>query len=154
MQVFRMDQQENRLELWEEIPSLQSRPGLAAAAQVIELAEIELRRHSYNVSKLAFFLAAQIGLSRQDCEMVALGGLLHDIGKLCIKRSILNKPSRLTTAEFEQIKQHTIIGANYLHNLGAPRPVYEIARYHHERVDGQGYPYMGLRANPFPLVHG
>ncbi|HJQ23427.1 MAG TPA: diguanylate cyclase, partial [Blastocatellia bacterium] len=77
--------------------------------------------------------------------------LLHDIGKLAVPDYILNKPSKLTPAEFEKMKVHTTVGAEILERVGFPYPVVPVVRHHHERWDGHGYP-DGLRGDEIPIT--
>jgi diguanylate cyclase (GGDEF)-like protein/putative nucleotidyltransferase with HDIG domain len=88
-----------------------------------------------------------------SAEMLALeaGALLHDIGKLAVPEYILNKPGRLTAAEFEKMKIHAGVGADIVGRIGFPFPVEGLVRHHHERWDGTGYP-LGLRGEEIPLV--
>ena len=86
------------------------------------------------------------GLSPEDIDAIALAAIMHDVGKIAIPDAILNKPGRLTAEEFEIMKTHTVQGARLLERipqmreLGAYRYACDIARHHHERWDGRGYP--------------
>ena len=86
-------------------------------------------------------------------EIAALraGALLHDVGKLAVPSHILNKPGRLTPAEFERMKIHTLVGAQILSRVNFPYPVIPIVRHHHEQWDGRGYPDR-LRGEQIPLT--
>lgn len=99
--------------------------------------------------------AMQLGkyLDITPAEMQALeaGALLHDVGKLAVPEYILNKPSKLTAAEFEKMKIHTTVGGDIIRRVGFPYPVEDIVRYHHEKWDGSGYP-RGLRREQIPVV--
>jgi diguanylate cyclase (GGDEF)-like protein len=88
-----------------------------------------------------------------DSELRALvaGALLHDIGKLAVPEYILNKPGKLTEAEFAKMKIHPTVGGDILKRVNFPYPVEPIVRFHHEKWDGSGYP-KGLRAEQIPLV--
>ena len=79
------------------------------------------------------------------------GALLHDIGKLAVPEYILNKPGKLTEAEFAKMKIHPTVGGDILKRVNFPYPVEDIVRYHHEKWDGSGYP-KGLKGNEIPLV--
>ena len=76
--------------------------------------------------------------------------LLHDLGKLAIPEHILNKPGRLTNAEYARMKEHAAIGADIIAGVEFPYPVAPIVRHHHENWDGSGYPH-GVRGNDIPL---
>ena len=88
--------------------------------------------------------------------MIPLASTLHDIGKIGIDEKVLNKPGKLTPEEFEVMKTHSMLGAKMLHDLDnfAEQPLlqtaYEIARWHHERWDGRGYP-DGLKGDEIPI---
>jgi diguanylate cyclase (GGDEF)-like protein/putative nucleotidyltransferase with HDIG domain len=89
----------------------------------------------------------------KSTELQALfaGALLHDIGKLAVPEYILNKPGKLTEAEFAKMKIHPTVGGDILKRVNFPYPVEDIVRYHHEKWDGSGYP-KGLRGEGIPLV--
>src|SRR5215207_8838451 len=88
-----------------------------------------------------------------ESELRALhaGALLHDIGKLAVPKYILNKPGKLTEAEFAKMKIHPTVGGDILKRVNFPYPVEDIVRYHHEKWDGSGYP-KGLKGEAIPLV--
>jgi putative two-component system response regulator len=96
-------------------------------------------------------------LSLSIADEIALVSPLHDIGKIALPDHILHKPGRLTTEEWEQMQQHTIIGGDLLESLYRKnrtpylRFAFEIAKYHHEHWDGNGYP-EGLRGEEIPLA--
>ncbi|HVQ36940.1 MAG TPA: diguanylate cyclase [Pyrinomonadaceae bacterium] len=99
--------------------------------------------------------ASEIGrlLKVGEPEVKALfaGALLHDIGKLAVPEYILNKPGKLTEAEFAKMKIHPTVGGDILRRVNFPYPVEDIVRYHHEKWDGSGYP-KGLKGEGIPLV--
>jgi diguanylate cyclase (GGDEF)-like protein/putative nucleotidyltransferase with HDIG domain len=86
-----------------------------------------------------------------DLRALHAGALLHDIGKLAVPEYILNKPGKLTEAEFAKMKIHPTVGGDILKRVNFPYPVEDIVRYHHEKWDGSGYP-KGLKAEGIPLV--
>ena len=88
---------------------------------------------------------------REFMETVQLGALLHDIGKIGIKDSILNKPAKLTDEEFEIMKTHVMIGANIVKPVSGLSKLADGILYHHERWDGRGYP-MGLKGENIPIA--
>ena len=96
-------------------------------------------------------------LTRPDCRRIASAAMFHDIGKLDIPDEILNKPGKLTAEEFEIIKGHPVIGETILRSMkdyqGEPllETAAEICRWHHERIDGRGYP-DGLRGEEIPIA--
>jgi diguanylate cyclase (GGDEF)-like protein/putative nucleotidyltransferase with HDIG domain len=99
--------------------------------------------------------ATQMGkifnLSESELRALHAGALLHDIGKLAVPEYILNKPGKLTEAEFAKMKIHPVVGGDILKRVNFPYPVEDIVRYHHEKWDGSGYP-KGLKAEKIPLV--
>lgn len=107
--------------------------------------------HVYRVQVYSRGLAHQFGLGEPDVEALKVGALLHDVGKIAVPDYILNKPGKLTAAEFEKMKIHTIVGAQILERVGFPYPVVPIVRHHHERWDGRGYP-DGLKGEQIPLT--
>lgn len=92
-----------------------------------------------------------LGLSENEIDALRTGALLHDIGKLAVPDHILNKPGRLTSAEMEKTKIHSLVGAAILEKVGFPYPVVPTVKYHHEFWDGSGYP-EGLKAKEIPLT--
>jgi diguanylate cyclase (GGDEF)-like protein/putative nucleotidyltransferase with HDIG domain len=96
-------------------------------------------------------LGKLLRVTREELEALEAGALLHDIGKLAVSEYILNKPDRLTAAEFEKMKVHATVGADIVSRIGFRFPVEDLVRFHHERWDGKGYP-RGLRGEEIPLV--
>lgn len=108
-------------------------------------------RHSVNVSIIASLIAKLLRLPADRCELIGVMGLLHDIGKMRIPREILLKPGPLTNEEFEVMKTHTIYGYEMLKNaLGYDELIAYGALYHHEKLDGSGYP-KGICGEEIPL---
>lgn len=134
-------------------------------AGVMELRNGESGRHVTNIEKLTELLLGclvqrsdTISLDNEERSTIALASALHDIGKMAIDDAILNKPGRLTSEEFEIMKTHTTIGADMLLELGRHHVgnalmeyAYQIARWHHERWDGKGYP-DGLKGDDIPIA--
>jgi putative nucleotidyltransferase with HDIG domain len=96
-------------------------------------------------------LGKQLGCTGEELDILNFAGHLHDIGKIGIRDDILLKPGRLTSEEFEKIKEHPVIGANILKQLGMWEKERQIIRCHHERFDGTGYP-DGLKEEQIPLL--
>jgi putative nucleotidyltransferase with HDIG domain len=90
-------------------------------------------------------------VSEAELRALHAGALLHDIGKLAVPEYILNKPGKLTEAEFAKMKIHPTVGGDILKRVNFPYPVEDIVRYHHEKWDGSGYP-KGLKGEAIPLV--
>jgi diguanylate cyclase (GGDEF)-like protein/putative nucleotidyltransferase with HDIG domain len=99
--------------------------------------------------------ATQMGqlfkVSENDLRALHAGALLHDIGKLAVPEYILNKPGKLTEAEFAKMKIHPTVGGDILKRVNFPYAVEDIVRYHHEKWDGSGYP-KGLKGEQIPLI--
>ena len=122
-------------------------------SQIVEFRNGESGLHVLHIKILTEMLLEHLvqktdryELSPDDCHMIATASAFHDIGKIGIDEKILNKPGKLTPEEFEQIKQHTLIGAFMLDKMERYREeplikiAYQICRWHHERYDGRGYP--------------
>lgn len=90
-------------------------------------------------------------VTSEEVQALFAGALLHDIGKLAVPEYILNKPGKLTEAEFAKMKIHPTVGGDILRRVNFPYPVEDIVRYHHEKWDGSGYP-KGLKGEAIPLV--
>jgi diguanylate cyclase (GGDEF)-like protein/putative nucleotidyltransferase with HDIG domain len=122
-----------------------------ALATAIDAKDQITHDHVYRVQVYAAGLARHFKLT--DCEIEALkaGALLHDVGKIAVPDYILNKPGKLTAAEFEKMKIHTVVGAEIMERVNFPYPVVPIVRHHHERWDGRGYP-DGLVGEKIPIT--
>jgi diguanylate cyclase (GGDEF)-like protein/putative nucleotidyltransferase with HDIG domain len=92
-----------------------------------------------------------LNVSEKELQALHAGALLHDIGKLAVPEYILNKPGKLTEAEFAKMKIHPVVGGDILKRVNFPYPVEDIVRYHHEKWDGSGYP-KGLKGEAIPLT--
>jgi len=108
----------------------------------------ETYKHSIRVAKLSFKISNIIQLERNEQISIYKGGLLHDIGKTMIPINILAKPDKLTNLEYDLIKLHSDYGADILEALPPLTYLIPAVLYHHERLDGSGYPY-GLKCIPF-----
>ena len=98
--------------------------------------------HTRRVATLAVQLGEELGLAPHRLRLLALGGLLHDMGKLSVPDAILNKPGKLTEEEFAVIRRHPVWGRELLGELGGfPPLVLSLVESHHERLDGRGYPH-------------
>ncbi len=123
---------------------------MLALAHIIDLKSAYTREHSDRVSKIAVMLGRRLELSQAELERIALGASLHDIGKLGCPDCILNKPGALTRGEYEIIQQHPGSGADLCQHVSSLRPVVPMIRWHHENLDGSGYP-DGLKGDAIPL---
>ena len=107
--------------------------------------------HIRRVQTYAIELAQRLGMSdEQQLRALETAALLHDMGKLAIPEHILNKPGRLSEAEFTRMKRHADLGADLLSSIPFPYPVVPIVRYHHENWNGTGYP-SGISGTDIPL---
>ncbi len=109
-------------------------------ALAVEAKDQYTHGHSENVMKYTVILARHLGLSAQEIEQIKYAGLLHDIGKIGVSESILNKPGRLSPEEFEEIKKHPDLGARIISNVPFLKTLVPMIRHHHEYYDGRGYP--------------
>lgn len=106
--------------------------------------------HSQRVEQIALRIGRELGFDPSRLELLRLGALFHDIGKLAVPDAILLKPARLTQQEFELIKRHCQDGARIVDRFGPLRPVVSIVRHHHEYWSGAGYP-AGLEGEMIPI---
>jgi len=120
-----------------------------ALARAIEAKSPFTHGHSGRVARLALALAARLGLGEADADVLRRGAALHDLGKISISDAILDKPGRLTPEEFEVVKRHPAEGARIVEPLRSTRDVIPLIRWHHERMDGAGYP-DGLTGGDIP----
>ena len=116
----------------------------------IEAKDEYTKGHSHRVAEYSVLIARELGWNEKELSNLKNAAHLHDIGKIAIPDTILNKPSKLSEEEFSIIKEHTIIGANILKNISLIDHVQEIVRNHHERYDGKGYP-DGLKGEEIPI---
>ncbi|MGN0342285.1 MAG: HD domain-containing phosphohydrolase [Roseburia sp.] len=107
--------------------------------------------HSRRVSEYSVALARELGLAEEYISEIRIAALLHDIGKIGVPDSVLNKPDKLTVTEYELMKQHTTIGAEILKDIQMIPGIDVGAKYHHERYDGTGYP-SGLKGKEIPFL--
>lgn len=124
---------------------------IVSLAMTIEARDKTTDGHCQRLARFAAQLGTAIGLGEDDVAALARGGYLHDIGKVGIPDAVLLKPTRLTPAEFAVMRQHTVIGDRLCGELRSLRRVRPIVRYHHERLDGSGYP-DGLKGSAVPLL--
>jgi len=117
-----------------------------AFAQIIDNRSRFTYNHSKGISKLAYEMAKVIGYDEETSRKIKIAGLLHDLGKLAIPNSILDKPDKLTEEEFMVIKSHTYYTKEILKEIGRIDDIAEWAANHHEKLDGSGYP-EGLKGD-------
>lgn len=113
---------------------------LAALVSALEAKDVYTENHSRRVAGISKGLAKALGLSDNQVEEIYFGALLHDIGKIGIPETVLNKEGRLSDREFGDIRKHPLIGSKILGSLDFYPQVLNIVKHHHERYDGLGYP--------------
>jgi putative nucleotidyltransferase with HDIG domain len=124
---------------------------IGALSTAIEAKDGVTSSHIHRVQHYAMGLARAIGaLDEPTLKAIEAAALLHDTGKLAVPERILNKPGKLTAAEFEAMKLHVDVGADILSSIDFPYPVVPIVRAHHENWDGSGYP-NGLKGIEIPI---
>ena len=138
-----LNQQKRDKELTREI--------IEAFAKVVDLKDSYTQGHSFRVAEYTDKLARELGCDEETIEKYHNIALMHDIGKVGIPDSVLNKPGKLTDEEFGLIKSHAAKGYEVLENISLMPEIAIGARSHHERPDGKGYP-LGLKGDELPLV--
>jgi putative nucleotidyltransferase with HDIG domain len=128
-----------------------SRGALRALARAIDAKSSWTAGHSERVTAVALAIGRRLGLDEADMERLERGGLLHDVGKIGVAASVLDKPDKLDAEEWAQMKAHTTLGARILEPISRYADVLPIVLYHHERLDGTGYP-EGLAGENIPLL--
>jgi putative nucleotidyltransferase with HDIG domain len=127
------------------------RETIEALAVAINAKDEVTHDHVLRVQIYAAGVARALGCARDEIEALKAGALLHDIGKIAVPDYVFTKPGKLTAAEFEKMKIHTIAGAQILSRVEFPYPIVPVVRHHHERWDGNGYP-DGLAGEDIPLT--
>jgi len=109
-------------------------------AVVVESRDQYTGNHCKRLGSYAVRIGRHLKLGAEDLEILKLGGTLHDLGKIAVPDSVLNKPGRLTPEEYEIMKTHSSVGSDLLRNLRTLERVLPLVRHHHEKLDGTGYP--------------
>ncbi|RKP56101.1 HD-GYP domain-containing protein [Cohnella endophytica] len=137
------------------IHSLSKNPNLFELFETVKAKDDYTYQHNVGVGILATLIGRWMGLNDLELSMLSLAAVLHDVGKVKIPKEILNKPGKLTTEEFQEIKKHTIYGYEMLKETkGLNIRIANVALQHHERNDGTGYP-LGLKKeqlDPFSSI--
>ncbi|MEX2503443.1 MAG: HD-GYP domain-containing protein [Egicoccus sp.] len=137
------------------VPTLIARHGLLAVQRLdesydrlvrgfvkaIEIKDLYTRGHSERVAELSVHVAEELGVPYDQRRLTRYAALLHDVGKVGVPLCIINKPGPLDDDEFGQMKLHPSIGAQILRDIDFLEPAIDIVRFHHERLDGGGYPH-------------
>ncbi len=116
------------------------RYGVCCLLQEMRRADRALYEHSLQVWALTQQLATFLGYPPEEQTTITSAALLHDVGKLTLSRSLLDKSSRLSSQEYALMQQHSAVGARLLQQMGVNDRVTLLVHHHHERWDGQGYP--------------
>jgi putative two-component system response regulator len=124
--------------------------GITSLVKALEARDQYTRGHSERVSHILAGLVKHSGGTELDIERAQIAGRLHDIGKIGIRDSVLLKPGRLSSDEFEHIKAHPTIGASIIQTIPSISEIVPVVYSHHERMDGNGYP-LGLTGHSIPL---
>ena len=124
---------------------------IAALTEAIDAKDVYTAGHSQRVAEISTYIAYELGLSEQEIDVVHYGALLHDIGKIGVPETILNKKGRLTDDEFFAVKKHPVIGTTILRRIDFLDDALNIVRFHHEHFDGSGYP-EGLKGEDIPFM--
>jgi putative two-component system response regulator len=149
---FDREELQARVRVGARIVGLQtSQTALFVLARAVEAKSPFTKGHSDRVTAFALALAEAVGVSAAERELLERGGILHDIGKISIPDAILNKPGPLTPEERVVINQHPAQGVNIIAPLESLRDMVPLIRWHHERLDGRGYP-DGLKADQIPYL--
>jgi putative two-component system response regulator len=143
---------------WEEVPlpvhppvQLQIRGWFdAVVALGLKVKDREARAHNLRVAHLCVHIGRQMSMSASELRILARAGLMHDIGKLGIPEAVLEKHSPLDESEWLLMRTHPEMGLNLLDRAGQSKRELLAVLYHHERLDGSGYPY-GLKAEAIPV---
>ncbi len=122
-----------------------------AVSTIVEANDPYTAGHSAKVTELAVEIATEMGLAKDQLDTLRIAGLLHDVGKVGIPSSVLNKPAELTQAEWLMIQSHPVVSAQTAERVAAFKDAIPIIRHHHEKWDGTGYP-EGLKGEEIPLL--
>ena len=156
---YQMNQEENEKELEKDVAvALADRKKLmidavTAISQMLDAKDGYTQQHSRRVAEYSLMIAKNINwkFSDKDYEIIYRSALLHDIGKIAVPDMVLNKPGKLTDEEYDIMKMHTVWGGEILKDLEFLPDADKGAIYHHERIDGKGYPY-GIKADKLPMI--
>lgn len=142
LQKMEIEQAKNQIRMGNET--------ILTIAKAVDAKDENTSQHSSRVSEYSVMIAKRLGFDGEECERLRQTALLHDIGKIGVPDSVLNKPGKLTDEEYEIMKKHVLMGAEILKNFTLIDRVEEGALYHHERYDGKGYIH-GLKGEEIPL---
>lgn len=144
-----IEYQRKQLELAEKQVKMANETVLAIA-RAVDAKDENTSQHSVRVAEYSVMIGQALGLSKEDCDDLKRAAVVHDIGKIGIPDSVLNKPARLTDEEYAIMKSHVTKGAKILKDFTLVDHIIEGVLYHHERYDGSGYVH-GLKGEEIPL---
>jgi putative two-component system response regulator len=124
---------------------------IVSLALTIEARDSYTEGHCQRLAASGVALGRALGLADEELSALRRGGYLHDLGKIAVRDSVLLKPGQLTRSEYDEMKQHPLVGDRLCGELRSLRRVRSIVRHHHERLDGSGYPDR-LRGDAIPLL--
>ena len=122
---------------------------IAAFSYALEVKDKDVSDHSKRVAEVAVAIAQGLGLPQDNIDKIRLAGLVHDIGMIGVRESVLNKQERLTESEYRHITYHCEVGEHILAPVVKDESILKMVRHHHERYDGGGYP-DGLHDEQIP----
>lgn len=123
---------------------------ILAFVRAIDAKDQHTARHSEKVAQFAELIARRMGLAERDVQRIRHAALLHDVGKIAVPGNILNKPAKLTDDEYDLIRQHPLDSVRIINGIDQYKDYIPGVRYHHERVDGLGYP-DGISGSDIPI---
>jgi len=123
---------------------------IAALTCALQAKDGYIYGHSQRVAETSMAIAGELGMPQDTIDKIRLAGLVHDIGMIGVKESILNKPGRLTDEDNQHITSHPEVGERILAPITEDKEFLQLVRHHHERYDGKGYP-DGLAGEQIPL---
>jgi len=122
-----------------------------AMINALEASDVYTRGHSERVTNISLIIAQAMNLTRSDLNLLRTGAILHDLGKIGIYQTLLNKPATLTFEEMNLIRQHPAIGEKIIRPIALDKEICNIVSQHHERYDGKGYP-LGLKNHEISML--
>ncbi|HOH78549.1 MAG: response regulator [Candidatus Cloacimonetes bacterium] len=125
---------------------------LRAMVNAIEAKDVYTKGHSERVTALSMVLGKSMGLSEEELRILRLGSLLHDLGKIGVYKTVLDKATSLSDAEYELVRHHPLIGARIIEPIGLPKEVGMVILQHHEWYNGTGYPFGMVGPEIHPLA--
>jgi len=141
---------EDRLRAQKEQSDLMTMQMIKTLSDTLEAKDEYTRGHAHRVADYSVLIAKKLGLDEKEISKLHYAASLHDMGKIGVPDTILNKPSKLTNEEYDIVKTHTVIGADIINGIELIAYTEDVARYHHERYDGKGYP-SGLCGEEIPF---